>query len=147
MLLTLIGKESINKLILPREIIGNYWLCDKNGENKLINVQNVNNSWQIQSTYKYKIINNKNIIIHDNKIGIYENGKEVLESVELKEYSFYYIKFENNKNIYVLYCSPVYEDDFVHLHIKSMSSISIGKDQKSNHITYDNKLVNKIQAR
>lgn len=30
MLITLIGKNSINKLILPREVIGNYWLYDKN---------------------------------------------------------------------------------------------------------------------
>ena len=43
MLLTLIGKETINKLILPKEIMGNYWLCDKDTGAKLVNVQNVNN--------------------------------------------------------------------------------------------------------
>ena len=147
MLLTLIGKETINKLILPKEVMGNYWLCDKDTGAKLINVQNVNNKWQIQSTYRYKIINSKNVVIQDNKIGIYESGREILESIELEEYNFYYIKREENKKIYVLYCSPVYEDNYTHLHIKNMSSISIGKDQKSNHITYDNRLMNKIQAK
>ncbi len=34
MLLTLIGKNSLNKLILPKEIMGNYWLCDKDSEKK-----------------------------------------------------------------------------------------------------------------
>lgn len=29
MLVTLIGKNSMNKLVLPREVAGNYWLYDK----------------------------------------------------------------------------------------------------------------------
>ena len=104
--------------------------------------------WKIQSTNTYKIINNKNVFLKDNKIGIYEDGKEIIDSIELKEYSFYYITLigNNNSNIYALYCSPVYEDNFVHLHIKNMASISIGSQQKNNHIVYNNKIINDVQA-
>ena len=147
MIVTLIGKDAINKLNLPKEIRGNYWLCDKDTGAKLINVQNVNNKWQIKSTYKYKIINSKNVIIKDDKIEIYENGREILENIELEEYNFYCIKQAESEKIDILYCSPLYEDNYTQLHIKNMSSISIGKDQRNNHIAYNNVLMNKIQAK
>lgn len=50
MLVTLIGKNSMNKLVLPREVAGNYWLYDKNYDQskRLINIESVGNNWQIK---------------------------------------------------------------------------------------------------
>ena len=58
MLVTLIGKNSIDKLTLPRNMIGSYWLHHNN--RRLINIESVNNKWKIKSTNRYKIINSQN---------------------------------------------------------------------------------------
>lgn len=149
MLVTLIGKNSMNKLVLPREVAGNYWLYDKNYDQskRLINIESVGNNWQIKTTSRCRIINNKNIVINDNSIKVIRNGHELLEKIILKDYSFYYVTIGNSPEIYVLYCSPVYTDNYAHLHIENTSTIFIGKDRKSNHITYDNPLVCKTQAK
>ena len=52
----------------------------------------------------------------------------------------------NSDDIYILYCSPIYEDNFSHLHINNVSTIFVGKDKNSNHIVYDYPLVSKIHA-
>ena len=149
MLVTLIGKNSINKLVLPREVAGNYWLYDKNYEQgkRLINIESVNNTWQIKSTRRCRIINSKNIIMNDNSIRFSRNGHEILEKIILKDYSFYYVTMENSPEVYILYCSPVYTDNYAHLHIENTSTICIGRDRKCNHIIYDNPLVCQTQAK
>ena len=87
MLITLIGKNSINKLILPREVIGNYWLYDKNYEQprRLINIESVNNTWQIRTNNRCRIINNKNIVLEENSIKFIRDGKEILDRIILKD--------------------------------------------------------------
>lgn len=149
MLVTLIGKNSINKLILPKEVIGNYWLYDKNYEQskRLINIESVNNNWQIRTTNRCRIINNKNIVLEENSIKVIRDGKEILDRIILKDYSFYYVTIGNSPEIYVLYCSPVYVDNYSHLHIENTSTIFIGRDRNTNHIVYDNPLVCKTQAK
>lgn len=146
MLVTLTSKNTFNEIILPENTIGDYWLSNNAGE-KLINIKNINNSWQIQSNLKYKIINNENIITKNDRISIYKNGNEILDKVELKEYRFYYIAIGEIDNIYLLYCSPAYEKNYSHLHLKTGSSILIGKDQKVNQIVYDNPLVSQVHAK
>ena len=146
MLLTLIGKNSMNKLILPREIIGNYWLVDKSDGKNIINIESIDDDWQIQSTNYYKIINNKNIIINGNSISIYKDGNEILDKAILKNNHFYYIKLKNSNDLYVLYCSPLYEDNYIHLQMKNTSSIYIGRNEKYNHISYNYPLVSKRHA-
>lgn len=149
MLITLIGKNSINKLILPREVIGNYWLYDKNYEQprRLINIESVNNTWQIRTNNRCRIINNKNIVLEENSIKFIRDGKEILDRIILKDYSFYYVTIGNSPEIYILYCSPVYVDNYSHLHIENTSTIFIGRDKNTNHIVYDNPLVCKTQAK
>ena len=149
MLVTLIGKNSINKLVLPREVTGNYWLYDKNYNEpkRLINIESVGDNWQIKSTNRCKIINSKNIVINESSINVIKNRKEILDKIILKDYSFYYVTIGNNPEIYVLYCSPVYTDNYAHLHIENTSTIFIGRDKKNNHISYDIPLVCKTQAK
>lgn len=92
-------------------------------------------------------LNSKNIIVNNDSMAIVKNGNEILDKVVLKNHSFYYVTIENKDEVYVLYCSPIYEDNYSHLHIKNTSTIYIGQDKKSNHISYDNPLVCKTQAR
>ena len=72
MIVTLIGKKSLNKIILPTKPNGNYWLYDKNTEveKKLINIQSINDKWHIVSTNYSSIINKKNIEVVNNEIKI-----------------------------------------------------------------------------
>ena len=55
---TLIGKNSMHKIVLPAVASGNYWLSDKNGnkEKKLINVDGSDGVWQISTNNFSKII-------------------------------------------------------------------------------------------
>lgn len=145
MLVTLIGKTTLCKIKLPRTVIGNYWLSNKN--TKLINIESINGCWQIKSTENYRIINEKSIINKNNFISYYQNGEEIVDKVTLNENNIYFINFIESNDIYVLYCSPIYEDNYSHLHIKNTSMLFIGRDENSNHITYNNPLVSKVHAK
>ena len=149
MLLTLIGKKTINKMVLPQEIAGSYWLYNKDYDEsrKLVYIESFNNNWQIQSTNYFKIINTKNIRINNDSINILVDGNEILDKVILKDYNFYYVTIGNSNNVYVLYCSPLCENNYLHLHIKSSSVISIGKEQINNTIAYDIPLLCKTHAK
>ena len=65
MQLTLIGKNTLYKLSLPRVVEGNYWLTDhkKKNERKLINVEGKNGKWQLVNNPQTKIIDLKFIEI------------------------------------------------------------------------------------
>ena len=145
MLVTLIGRNSLDKLTLPRNMMGSYWL--HHNEKRLINIESIDNSWQIKSTNRYKIINPQNISNMEDNISFFKNRNEILSSTILKEYHFYYILIEDDPNIYVLYCSPIYDDNFTHFHIENTSTLFIGRTQMNNHISYDIPLMCKSQAR
>lgn len=139
MVVTLIGKNSLNKIILPNEPTGNYWLCDKDTEieKKLINIQSINGKWQMVSTNYSSIISKKSIEIVNNEIKI--TGKEkIMDTVILKNDETYYIKLADKKEVYLLYCAPLYDNTFSHLDIINTNEIYIGNNRKTNHIVFDN---------
>lgn len=148
MLVTLIGKNTIYKLSLPKTAIGNYWISNKseNNERKLVNIEGKDGIWKITSNYYLKIINPKYVQISEDDIKIKQDAKNVLNSIILKEYNIYFIYLENDKEFYILYCAPNYEDNFLHLEIKNTSEILIGNGLH-NHISYANALVNRTHAR
>lgn len=141
MLVTLIGKNSINRIRLPKEKMGNYWLYDKDYNRGLINIVGIDNEWQVKSNNYYRIINNKNILLYNNSITVFKNGHEVVDKIVLKEYNFYYVTIGNSDEVYAIYCSPIYEDNYKHLHIGKTSTICIGRDENENQIVYNNPLV------
>ena len=145
MLITLIGKNSLNKLTLPDDKVGNFILYDKDTGNRLINVESYNNNWEIRTNYHCKMLNNKNVTIHEDAITINRNGKEVLEKIALHNNNFYFAIID--EELYVLYCSPIYEENYIHLRMKSTTQIYIGNDENINHIIYDNPIVGKIHAK
>ena len=148
MLVTLIGKKSLNRIVLPEFPRGNYWLCDEStvSRNKLINIESINGKWQIKSSLYAKIIDKKSIGVYRDEIRIL-GEKKVIDKVYLKEYETYCVKLANQDEIYLLYCSPVHEKNFLHFHVRSTNEVFIGRDKNLNHIVYDKVLVNPRHAK
>lgn len=149
MLITIISKNNISKLTLSKTNAINYWLYDKDYNRNMLKITNISNKWILQSSSQYQIINPKNIINNGSVLDIYRNGNEFLNDIELKNYNFYYVTEKNSINIYLIYCSPIYEN-YTHLKINNLNNfsyeITIGKDM-SNHIIYNNPLICSMHAK
>ena len=148
MLVTLIGKSSIHKIVLPQTIVGNYWITDKTGEKekKLVNIEGKSGNWQVVSNNYVKVINSKFINVTNNSITVIPSKEKVTDRVILQEYSMYGVCIGNLEELYILYCSPVYEKTFQHFDIKNTKEILIGNNTQ-NHIVYNNILVKNTHAR
>lgn len=129
MQLLLIKKDKIDTIKLPSNVFGSYWIVDKNNSKKDTNLINV-----IEENGKWKIVSNE-----ENKI-IESNGT-VVDNAILTEYSFYYIQTKE-KEVYILYSSPIYDKSTIKLDFKNLNEISIGSDA-SNEIVYNLQVVGK----
>lgn len=129
MQLLLIKKDKIDTIKLPSNVFGSYWIVDKNNYKKDTNLINV-----IEESGNWKIISNE-----ENKI-IESNGT-VVDSAILTEYSFYYIQTKE-KEVYILYSSPIYDKSTIKLDFKNLNEINIGSDP-SNEIVYNLQVVGK----
>ena len=121
MRVTLIGKKFLYKVDLPRIPIGNYWLTDKTTEKerKLINIEGKDGNWKIITNGIVNVINPKALDITGDKIRLRQDINIVYsESLILKEHCMYAIKFGKTNDIYILYCSPIYDKNFEHLSVK-----------------------------
>ena len=108
MLVTLIGRRGMYKTVIPELPVGNYWISNHEvePEKKLVSIEGLDGSWQIASNEHIKIINPSSskgdeLIIDE---------KTTVDKISLKEYSMYYIYIEEYDEIFILYCSPVYEE-------------------------------------
>ena len=149
MLVTLIGKNTIHKIALPQTPSGSYWLSDTNSEKerKLINIEAKNGKWQIASNHYVKIINSRFINISNNNIKVIPNAKNaVVDKITLREYGMYGICLGSLDELYILYCSPVYDNNILHLNLRNTKEFCIGSGRES-HIIYQNKLVSNMHAR
>lgn len=149
LLVSLIGNKSINKIILPKVVIGNYWITDieDNEEKKLVNIESQDNKWQIKSSSYARIIDPKSLRISENGLSIQSSNFIVKEKVILKPDSMYAITIGYSNKIYILYCSDVYDKslksyNFVH----TTKEISIGSDANLD-IVYASPLILKKHAR
>ena len=57
----------------------------------------------------------------------------------------YFICFENSDDIYVLYCSPSFEDELLHFEMTGRYSILIGRND-SQDIMYSTPLISESHA-
>lgn len=148
MLVVLIGDNKIHKIMLPQIPSGNYILNEDNDSKikKSIEIEAQNGKWQITSNQKAKIVNPKYVNITNEKIEMQKVKTPFISKAILKEYGTYVVKFEKSKKLYMLYCLPVYENNWIHLEINNTREICIGKSN-SNHICYDNKLVSDLHAK
>lgn len=145
MLVTLIGRNSMNKIILPSTVEGSYWITDKSGQ-KLVNIEGKMGYWQIVSNDSAKIVNSQYINFQNDNMDISDIEKAVIKKIILKEYSMHCICLKNSEQVFILYCSPVYEKDIFHIDLKKSSEISIGRGD-NNNILYNNKLIKDTYAR
>ena len=145
MVVTLLGKNLMYKLSLPQVAVGNYWLSDREGEKgrKLINIQGIDGEWQIINSNVVEVMDFK--IIDREKNNMRKNEKQIGESVVLEEYEMYGIRFRGTEELFILYCSPTYEDNLIHLDIRKKADIYIGKGVH-NQIVYTNKMMANTQA-
>ena len=143
----LVGKNFMNKLILPKDVNGNYWINDEDSK-KVINIQAKNGKWEITSTNLAKIRYKSDISTVNNEITyVSRTGNDnCIDSITLEENDVQYFTIGESKNIYLLYCLPVYADELYELKIKNIKELTIGKIEKSS-IIFKNPLVNPTHVR
>ena len=151
MQIALIGKNTLYKLSLPKNVEGNYWLTDhkEKNEKKLINVEGKDGKWHLVTNNQTNVIDLKFIDIDDKSHGIkvYKNSNDEIEkTIILEEYKMYGISFKDSKELFLLCCLPTFEKDLIQLRIKRREPFLIGSDGK-NAISYRNKMVHKTHAK
>lgn len=148
MLVSLIGKNKILSTILPDVAEGVYWIRDDSGKNekKLISIEGKANEWFVTSNKSARIINSQAVVFKNDKMMLIPNNDSVIGKIALKVNETHFITFENDEDIYVLYCSNVYDKDLLHFDIKDHADIFIGKNT-DNDITYTGALVEGKHAR
>lgn len=144
MLVTLFGKKSINKTILPMTPQGSYWITDANNK-KMINIEENCGNWQITSNSLFQIINPQNVKLKNDEIAVISDEFAVIKRVLLKKDGMYFITLANTNDIYLLYCTDVYDKETIHLDIKNFAKITIGRNPECD-ISYDNVLLSKEHA-
>lgn len=145
MIVTLIGKQFLARTKLPQATMGNYWIVDNN-EKKLISIEGNKEGWRIISNNNIKILRPKSIL-SVNISKIVQAEENIIPSTILKEYGMYYVYLKDYPNdICILYCSPQFEENYIHLNIKNSQEILIGSGKEC-HIVYNNPLIKKVHAR
>ncbi len=148
MIAFLIGKNKINRLVLPKLPMGSYWITEKinDKEVKLINIEGNGKNWQVHSNQFAKVISPESIIFEENRISIKEYNKKVIEKITLEDYKMYIFSIGNNEEIFMLYCAPVYEENYTQIEAKQNRELLIGTD-KNNAIVYNHTIVSKVHAK
>lgn len=133
MIVRLIKKRKIYNFVLPHEVSGNYWITDNDylgNTRNLINVEEFNGEWKINSDFETKIM----------------SGTEEIESAILKDYSLYFLKINTDNEYVILYCSPTFDKDSIYLKVQDDIEFNIGNDSRSS-ISYKHPLVSKQHAK
>lgn len=124
MLVSLIKKNKIYTLSLPSNVYGNYWIQDKDEKGKerdLINIEETDGAWKITSNFECQLV---------------DGNKNIISETILKEFSFYYVQINHESSLSILYCSPIYDESYIHLDLRNTHTVSIGSDP-ANNIIYD----------
>ena len=132
MIIRLIKRTKIYNFHLPTTVEGNYWITDLDNSGNvrnLINVEEDNGYWRLNSNFDTKIV---------------VNNKEI-DSVILKEYSLYFLKISSENDYIILYCSPSVDPVISKLKVPNGAKIVIGNGSNC-HINYNYPLVSKTQA-
>ena len=148
MIAFLIGKNKINKLVLPKSAVGNYWITEKGDDReiKLINIKGDGKKWEIVSNPFAKILYPESINFEEDRTSIKEYNKKIIERIILEDYKMYIFSIGTKEDIYMLYCAPVFEESYTQIEPKQNREIFIGTD-KSNSIVYDHTIVSKVHTK
>ena len=129
----LIDSKKIQKYILPNKIEESFLISYKSSdevEESLITIEAENEKWHLRSNGSTNIL----------------NGKDIINSIELKEYTQYYLKILGQDKYIMLYAAPTVDSVFYKINISGLNEITVGNDPKSN-IFYNNNFAGKIQGR
>ena len=65
MIVTTISKSHINSISLPEKVKGQFWLYETldTGNERLVNIEGVNDEWIMKSTRKVKILQGSNGVL------------------------------------------------------------------------------------
>ena len=135
----LIGKSAVlNKIILPKFPIGNYWISEnyQGKERKIVNIIGNGKNWEISNKKNIKVTN-----INKNRKKFNKKTNNILI-----EYGIYEIENEKTKDTFIINCLPTCENNFIHLNIKNIQEIKIGNDE-DNDIIYNENLVAPIHTK
>ncbi len=150
MKVSLIGKNFISSLTLPKSVLGNYWLSGKmDGEiRKLVNIEGISNKWVIKSGDYLKIMDHKTISFNkgNNRLNLSDPSKiKLIAMEELEPYKIYTICIGRSSEVFALCCVPLEDEIYKKFEIKSSKQIVIGKNRESD-IYYHNDFVDDIHA-
>lgn len=128
MIVSLLRKNKIITLHLPKKISGQYWLEDfdeKGNKIKIISVEAINNEWCIKSNKYTKIVN---------------SSKQNIAISKLNELTFYKLMSVRDYTEEFIYTEPDTEDRviFTKYIIKGKSDLTIGRDAKNKICFYNN---------
>ena len=140
MQVTLIGKDYINRLVLPQNVAGNYWISDtvENKEIKLVSIEAQDGMWFVGTKNYARIYELKEVAKQLQWV-------KIEDSIALKEHEVLGVQLGESKEMFLLYCAPVLET-YTHLKIKDNNEITIGSGKK-NQITYYSGWVSEYHAK
>ncbi len=133
MIVTVISKTHINSISLPEKVKGQFWLYETSdsGDERLVNIEGVNNEWIMKSTRQIKILDNRNNII-----------KNTIFSPQ----SIYVLGKPNGEKVFI-FTEPITEDRqiFTKYLVKEDIDLTIGRSEQ-NDVCYHNRVVSSSHA-
>lgn len=133
MIVTTISKSHINSISLPQKVKGQYWLYETTdaGEERLVNIEGVNDEWIMKSTRRVKILDSNN---------------NAIKSTTISQQSTYALCKFNGEKVFA-FVEPITEDRqiFTKYLVKDDIELVIGRAAQ-NDVCYSNKVVSSMHA-
>lgn len=146
MQIVLIGKDKINKLLLPKTINGDYWIVDDFSKKKIIKIMAGEfGQWELESNEYAKIISPNDIVVTEDNIEA-KRIDNIVPVTTLKEDNIFLLTVGKSKEIYLLMCLGENAKYFTHLDITNTNDITVGCNQDCD-IRYVNSFVSQIHIK
>jgi len=133
MIITIISKSHINSISLPEKVKGQFWLYETldKGEERLVNIEGVNDEWIMKSTRQVKL---------------FDDNNNSVKSITISSQKIYALGKSDGKIVF-LFTEPITEDRqvFTKYLIKENVDLVIGRDEQ-NDICYLNQVVSSKHA-
>lgn len=133
MIVTTISKWHINCISLPEKIKGQFWLYETldAGDQRLVNIEGVNDEWIMKSTRQVKILDSHN---------------NALKNTAISPQSIYVLGKPDGEKVFV-FIEPITEDRqiFTKYLVKDDVDLTIGRTEQ-NDVYYPNKVVSSKHA-
>lgn len=128
MIVTIISKHHISSILLPEKVKGQFWLYETldTGNERLVNIEGVNNEWIMKSTRQVKIL---------------DSNDSTLKSMVISPHNIYVLIKLNGEKVFV-FTEPITEDRqiFTKYLVKDDVDITVGRSEQ-NDVCYPNKVV------